>query len=496
MSQALYRKYRPKAWSEIIAQEHIIRTLQNEIATGRVVHSYLFTGPRGIGKTTVARLLAKSLNCAERTDSEPCNQCENCKAANLGNSLNIIEIDAASHTGVDNVRDKIIENARFLPTGAKYKIFIIDEVHMLSGAAFNALLKTLEEPPAHIIFILATTELHKVPATIISRCQRFDFKKLTAKEIIGRLELLSKTEGVKTEEKVLERIAHLAEGGLRDAESLFGQVLSLGIKEIKEDDADLVLPRNDFGEALAFLNYLASQDGKKAMLLVQNLDEKGIDFKYFSDNVIELARKLLYVKITGEMDAQLFDNAKKILVKIAENSTIAEIARIIDILIARRSDLKSLDIPSLSLELAIAELCGDPKEPQNAERRMQNGNTNSVPPATSGDFKKCAIVSGDLSEIMEKWSEVLEKIQSYNHSLPFILKLSKPAAFDGKNLTLAIKYKLHKEKLEDPKNHSVLTEIVKTVYNREVAVIAELDTSLEVTVPDSEEEVDAENAFV
>jgi len=493
MSQALYRKYRPKFFKEIISQEHIARTLQNEIATGRTVHSYLFTGPRGIGKTTIARLLAKALNCTERTGAEPCGECDNCKAANLGNSMNIIEIDAASHTGVDNVRDKIIENARFLPSGAKYRIFIIDEVHMLSTAAFNALLKTLEEPPAHIVFILATTELHKVPATIISRCQRFDFKKFTADEIVGRLESLAEMEGVKVDEKVFARIAHLAEGGLRDAESLFGQVLSLGLKEIKEEDADLVLPKSDLGSALAFLEFLAYKNGKEAMILTQNLDEKGIDFKYFLDNLIELARKLLFVKITGEADALLFENIKKSLIKMAGAAPLSDLTKIIDVLIARRGDARLLDIPSLPLELAVAELCGNPRQITNDELRMTNKKEPTVITASPAKLEERS--GGDLSQIMEKWGEVLEKIQSYNHSLPFILKLSRPTSFDGNNLILAIKYKLHKEKLEDPKNHSILTEVVRSIYNKDVVIIAELNTELDIEVPTGEEVIDAENAF-
>ncbi|MFH1193899.1 MAG: DNA polymerase III subunit gamma/tau [bacterium] len=522
MSQTLYRKYRPKAFGEVIGQEHVVKTLQNEIASGRVVHSYLFTGPRGIGKTTIARLLAKALNCATRQEasSEPCNECDNCRASALGNSLNIIEIDAASHTGVDNVRDKIIENTRFLPAGAKYKVFIIDEVHMLSAAAFNALLKTLEEPPSHIVFILATTELHKVPATIISRCQRFDFRKLTAKEIVGRLENLAGLESVKAEKNVLERIAHLAEGGLRDAEGLFGQLLGLGIKDIKEEDADLILPRSDMGAALAFLEFLISKNGREAMILTQNLNEKGIDFKYFFDNVIELARKLLYVKITGEIDAFLFDDVKKSLLKLAAGAPLVEISKLLDVLIARRSDVRLLDIPSLPLELAIAELCGDPSSPSLRApfRQLADGRGNPDPsvipakagiqaapsavatpafiPASPSVIPAQAGISGDLPQIMEKWHEVLQKIQSYNHSLPFILKLSRPAAFDGKNLTLGIKYKLHKEKLEDPKNYSILTEVIKSVYNMEIIIIAEINAALDIEVPAGEEEIAAENAFV
>ncbi len=498
MSQALYRKYRPKSWSEIIGQEHITRTLQNEIKTGRVVHSYLFTGPRGIGKTTIARLLAKALNCAHLNEAgESCEECDNCRAMGMGNAMNVIEIDAASNTGVDNVRDKIIENTRFAPSGAKYKIFIIDEVHMLSGAAFNALLKTLEEPPAHIVFILATTELQKLPATIISRCQRFDFKKLTAKEIVGRLQKLAESEGVKISEKILERIARLAEGGLRDAESLLGQLLSFGVKDITEEDADLVLPRADLGAALAFLEFLVYKNGREAMLLISELAERGADFKYFFDNTIELARKLLFTKITGEIDAGLPDEIKRSLQKIAQAAALPDITKILDVLLTRRADVRLLDIPSLPLELSAAEICGDPSRVIASSSESVAIPFSSVIPAprirgiNSGGIQTS---SGNLSEITSKWPEVLEKIKNYNHSLPFIIKMSEPRSFDGKNLVLAIKFKLHKDKLEDPKSYSVLTEVLKSVYNKEIFIRPEVDAALAVSVPD-EEEVDAESAF-
>ncbi len=505
MSQALYRKYRPKSWSEIIGQEHVVKTLQNEIKTGRVVHSYLFTGPRGIGKTTIARLLAKALNCVERDESgESCEECGNCRAMGQGNAMNVIEIDAASNTGVDNVRDKIIENTRFLPSGAKYKIFIIDEVHMLSGAAFNALLKTLEEPPAHIIFILATTELHKVPATIISRCQRFDFKKLTAKEIVARLKKIAESEAVKIPETILERVARLAEGGLRDAEGLLGQLFGLGVKDITEEDADLVLPRADLGAALQFLDFLVYKNGREAMLLASEMSECGADIKYFFDNIIELARKLLFLKITGETDAGLPDEIKKRLEKMAQAAALADITKILDILIARRGDVRLLDIPSLPLELTAAEICGDSQQGNIETKKQKNIETEKQeikysPSAVEGlhsassPFEKEG-QEGDLKEITSKWPEVLEKIKDFNHSLPFILQMSEPRSFDGKNLSLAIKFKLHKDKLEDPKNYSILTEVLKSVYNKEIFIRPEVDVALSVSVP-NEEEVDAESAF-
>jgi DNA polymerase-3 subunit gamma/tau len=492
MSQALYRKYRPKTFAELVGQEHISRILQNAVKNGRIVHSYLFTGPRGIGKTTIARLLAKTVNCSGRAEgeSEPCDKCDNCLAMNAGNALNIVEIDAASNTGVDNVREKIIENIRFAPSGAKYRVFIIDETHMLSPSAFNALLKTLEEPPAHAIFILATTELHKVPATIVSRCQRYDFKNFSLNEIVGRLELLAKSEGVKVAPAVLERIAYLAEGGLRDAESLLGQLFSLGAEEIGETEADLVLPKGNLGLVVKFLECLVYKNGREAMMLIEDLHNAGTDLKYFTDEAIDLARAILQTKLTGEANKNLTSDMADKIAGLAANSSLPEIVKILDTLIARRGDLRLLSVPSLPLELAAAELCGNDKPAEGVKNF-------SRPLAVKTETEVAAetFVAGDLAEIEAKWPEVLVKIKDYNHSLPFILGSSRPVAFDGKTLTLAIKFKLHKDKLDDLKSRATLTEVLKCVYNKSILLSTIIDERLPDATPDNDEGVPVEQAF-
>ena len=301
MSLAIYRKYRPQKWSDLTGQNHIKVTLQNEIEAEKIAHAYLFTGPRGIGKTTTARLFAKALNCQERKQgqSEPCNKCDSCLELVEGNDLDILEIDAASHTGVDNVRENIIANARFTPVKRKYKVFIIDEVHMLSISAFNALLKILEEPPEYTIFILATTEVHKVPATIISRCQRFDFKKINAEDLIKRLTLICQQEGVKVSKKVLTNIARVSEGCLRDAESLLGQVLSLGEKEVSEEEASLIIPASNYNLVVELIDYLRYKNAEQSISLINKLVTDGVDLMQFTDELIEFLRKMILSKISG-----------------------------------------------------------------------------------------------------------------------------------------------------------------------------------------------------
>ena len=224
MSNTLYRKYRPQIFAEVISQNHVKTTLANAITMDKVAHAYLFAGPRGIGKTTLARILAKALNCNEKDKLEPCTKCSSCLEIAEGRSLDLIEIDAASNRGINEIRE-LREQVRVSPSKEKFKVFIIDEVHMLTNEAFNALLKTLEEPPAHAIFILATTEIHRIPETIISRCQRFDFKKIPIPETVKHLEFLVKQEGIKVEKKVIENIARFSQGYLRDAISMLGQIL-------------------------------------------------------------------------------------------------------------------------------------------------------------------------------------------------------------------------------------------------------------------------------
>src|SRR4030043_1984139 len=282
MSTTLYRKYRPATFSEVIGQKHVVQTLQNSKKSGRIGQAYLFAGPRGTGKTSIARIFAKTINCAHLKPGEPCLKCDSCKTILDGRALDIIEIDAASHTGVDNIRE-LRETVKLPPSSLKYKVYIIDEVHMLSGGAFNALLKTLEEPPAHVIFILATTEVHKIPETILSRVQRFDFTRLTIEEIIKRIAEIAKLEKVSVDHEALEIIAVSSEGGMRNAESLLGQIIALEDKKITVKEVKFLIGTISEKELVDFVGTIIENDIPAAFSKIGALRESGVDFKNFGN---------------------------------------------------------------------------------------------------------------------------------------------------------------------------------------------------------------------
>ncbi len=359
---ALYRRYRPKNFSEIIGQKAIVQTLGNALLTNHVSHAYLFCGQRGTGKTTIARLFAKSINCENRqkNEFEPCNKCESCIEINEGRSLDLIEIDAASNRGIDEIRN-LKEGIHFAPVKSKYKVFIIDEVHMLTKEAFNALLKTLEEPPAHAIFILATTEPEKLPSTIISRTQRFDFKKLTINEIIERLTFLAKGEKIKITPDALKEIALSAEGSLRDAESLLDQIISLGYKEINLEILEDVLGHLNFEKTSQFIDYLLNKDVKNALIFIDQIYQDGIDLINFSATLLKLFRQILLLKVNHQIaeiiKEEFTDDQFEKIKQFAQKFTINELERIIDSLMRIKERIKYSPIATLPLEIIIIDFC-------------------------------------------------------------------------------------------------------------------------------------------
>lgn len=356
---ALYRKWRPDEFEEVKGQEHVVTTLKNQITHDRIGHAYLFCGTRGTGKTTVAKLFAKAVNCeSPLADGSPCGECASCKAISAGTALNVIEIDAASNNGVDNIRD-IRDEVQYSPTEGKYKVYIIDEVHMLSIGAFNALLKTLEEPPSYVIFILATTEAHKIPITILSRCQRYDFRRISLDTIYGRLAELLGREGIEAEEKAVRYVAKAADGSMRDALSLLDQCIAfyLGQKLTYEKVLE-VLGAVDIDVFNRLAGYVAQRDTIKALEIVDEIVWQGRELSQFVMDFIWYMRNLLLIKVSDNIDDQLDLSADNLesMRQTAKQIELDELMRYIRVLSELSSQIRYASQKRVTLELAVIKL--------------------------------------------------------------------------------------------------------------------------------------------
>lgn len=363
--QVLYRKYRPRSFTEVVGQDHIVWVIRRQVETGRVAHAYLFSGPRGVGKTTVARLIAKAVNCAEAAsgspEKAPCNACESCEVFNRGQALNLIEIDAASNRGIDEIRE-LREAVRFAPAAGGSKVYIIDEVHQLTKDAFNALLKTLEEPPAHAIFVLATTELDKVPATIVSRTQHFDFRRPRGAVIRDRLLMIAEKENLRLEPAAAEDIAFVAEGSVRDAESLLGKIMAVEDKVItaREVEEILGIPRREALHQLSGL--IGKKQLKEAIELVNRLYQDGYEMEYLTKMLVSFFRELLLAKIdparaTGAgSPAPVAESAALAAGAELDAYSASDLARAITHFTDALAAARRSPIPQLPLELALMKI--------------------------------------------------------------------------------------------------------------------------------------------
>ena len=364
--RALYLRYRSQKFAELVGQDPVARTLRNAIAHGQVAHAYLLTGPRGTGKTSTARLIAKAVNCLQPRDGEPCDVCEHCVAIREGRFLDLIEIDAASNRSIDDVRD-LREKVRFAPTSGTYKVYVVDEVHQLSGDAFNALLKTLEEPPAHVIFVLATTEAHKVPATIASRTQRFDLRRIPHRLIVDTLRDVCTREGFTAEDAALEAIARHAAGSLRDAESILDQVATFGGGAVTQREVADLLGLAGVEEIAEFFDALAASDAGRGVALVERLVDDGRDLREFTRRALDHARGLVVAQTTRAVPPEASEHVAATLTRQASLFPLARLARIVRRLTEVDLDLKYGEVSSLALELAIAELCAEAPAPARTE---------------------------------------------------------------------------------------------------------------------------------
>ncbi|MEK7651784.1 MAG: DNA polymerase III subunit gamma/tau [Patescibacteria group bacterium] len=461
----LYRDYRPKSFSEVINQEHIKTTLQKAIAAGSFAHAYLFTGTRGTGKTSVARILARAINCVKQKNGEPCNNCDNCRQFLNSTGLDLVEIDAASNTGVENIRE-ITEHLKFSPTSAKYKVFIIDEVHMLSKGAFNALLKTLEEPPAHAVFILATTEVHKVPATIISRTQRFDFKKIDNARLLEYLEEVSKKEKIKIDKESLELVVNSAEGSVRDALSILDKLSTF--EKIDLAQAEALLGITNVIASQKFLDLLNKKNAADALNFLSEIFNSGVDPIQFNKDFLEYLRKVLMISLGADMDFALDQTQKENLTRQAQEVKPQHLMYVIRLFLRANKDFAISPNVELPVEIAAAEAC---LTEQGTAVKAPLVVTEAVK-ETEKEVKKKPLVDKAVLEadVFAAWPKILLELKEQASTLFAVMKNVYLQSAENNHLVLQCDFKFHKDALENAKNKEVLLNILRNTFETEFSL--------------------------
>ncbi len=493
---ALYRKWRPKRFEDICGQEHITTSLKNQIKANRISHAYLFCGTRGTGKTSTAKLLAKAVNCFDIKDGNPCDNCESCKSINEGNSIDVFEIDAASNRGIDNIRD-LREAVKFTPAIGKYKVYIIDEVHMLTNEAFNALLKTLEEPPAYVIFILATTEPHKLPATVLSRCQRFDFKRINQYNVVKRLKYICQQEGINAEDDALRLIARNSDGAMRDAISIMDQCGVYGNKNITTEDVLMILGIVNDKYLFEMADAVLAEDVSRAMGLLEEMSDEGKDMAQFSRDLLMHYRNLLMGKLVDEPE-DVVDLSIETVALLKEQSSQysrENIMRCINIIADLTAEIKWSSQPKILLEIALIKMCRLEKDMSiegllarigKLEQVLSKGKV-SITAALPQKKKKLEIEKKpeepkdvgesekkeeakktkksqniEMSKILESWDGFIQEIKNRKKMiLSSHLALCKPVLSDEEKILLCFdrKYKFNKEAVESLKTKKEIEDI-------------------------------------
>jgi DNA polymerase-3 subunit gamma/tau len=483
-SQVFYRKWRPQTLAEIVGQEQVTQTLSNALKSGHVSHAYLFYGPRGTGKTSTGRILAKAVNCLNNGKGEPCNTCEICQAITEGRALDVIEIDAASNRGIDEIRD-LREKVNYAPNQARHKVYIIDEVHMLTKEAANALLKTLEEPPPQVIFILATTEIHKVLPTIMSRCQRFDFRRISRADIVSKLTRICDAEGIKIEPEGLQLIARSATGSLRDAENLLEQLTTYYGTEVQLRQVQALLGITGDERARELVRHIVNNDVSAGVSTINSVNSDGVDLRQFNREVVEYLRELLLIKTGSEEAVDLTAEDTAELKDLATKTSLAQILKAIKLF--GQLEIGFDNYSTLPLELALVD-CAQPsveekeipttqpeyqppppvKEVSPPKKQPAKPKAADIPKAEPPKAENIPTTPPGLHSEIERlrlnWKQVIEQAPESFKRTPAIAILRsagvKPVTIEDDTVVLAFRYPIHKEKMETAENQQVVTEII------------------------------------
>jgi DNA polymerase-3 subunit gamma/tau len=484
MTQALYRKYRPKEWDEVMGQDHVVTTLKNAITADRVAHAYLFAGSRGTGKTTLARLLAKAVNCLNpELARHPDNECENCRAVDENRFLDLIEIDAASNNGVDDVRD-LRDKINFSPSQGRFKIYIIDEVHMLSTPAFNALLKTLEEPPPHAIFVLATTEIHKIPATVLSRCQRHEFRRVPVDEIVANLKKIIKAENIQADDDALVQIARQSAGGMRDAISLLDQLSSMG------DRITLALTQRVLGTAtsqtvLDVISSINDHDPAQGLEAIHKALDAGTDPRSLARQIVEYLRGLMLIQMGNAGQVEATADVRKHMQAHAKSLTTGSVLRMMKVFNNAAADQRGGWQPSLSLELALAEVLDASPESSPMAMPVQpkpvtassaaplvegTGGGAGTQAETSRPAEKGAAGIIDAGDIIKAWKQMSSTLPKTQANLSALMNSVRMIDMQDRTLILGLASDVLVSKIDKPDQIETMQKLIKDQFGVDVTI--------------------------